>query len=117
MGEVKYKRVLLKVSGEALAGESKVGIDNEVTEGNNPMYVTKSITGLLNNVGKIFRDRFKENPEFVPKVDVKLRRKIVERVGTWVEAWVKIYIVQYIEKLARGIIVLKQPIAVYMFSR
>ncbi len=30
MGEVKYKRVLLKVSGEALAGESKVGIDNEV---------------------------------------------------------------------------------------
>ena len=30
MGEVKYKRVLLKVSGEALAGASKVGIDNEV---------------------------------------------------------------------------------------
>lgn len=30
MDEVKYKSVLLKVSGEALAGESKVGIDNEV---------------------------------------------------------------------------------------
>ena len=30
MGDVKYKRVLLKVSGEALAGENKVGINNDV---------------------------------------------------------------------------------------
>ena len=30
MGEVKYKRVLLKVSGEALAGDAKVGINNDV---------------------------------------------------------------------------------------
>ena len=27
MGDIKYKRVLLKLSGEALAGERKTGID------------------------------------------------------------------------------------------
>ncbi|MBR6958997.1 MAG: UMP kinase, partial [Clostridiales bacterium] len=27
---VKYKRVLLKISGEALAGEKKLGIDDSV---------------------------------------------------------------------------------------
>lgn len=30
MSEPKYKRVLLKISGEALAGESKIGINDEV---------------------------------------------------------------------------------------
>jgi len=30
MGDLKYKRVLLKISGEALAGEKKQGIDDEV---------------------------------------------------------------------------------------
>jgi len=30
MSEIKYKRILLKLSGEALAGEKKVGIDDEV---------------------------------------------------------------------------------------
>ena len=29
MAELKYKRVLLKLSGEALAGEQKTGIDPE----------------------------------------------------------------------------------------
>ena len=29
MAEIKYKRILLKLSGEALAGEKKVGIDDE----------------------------------------------------------------------------------------
>lgn len=33
MGDIKYKRVLLKLSGEALAGERKTGIDAE-TVGN-----------------------------------------------------------------------------------
>ena len=32
MAEVKYKRVLLKLSGEALAGNNKTGIDPEVIE-------------------------------------------------------------------------------------
>lgn len=31
--EVKYKKVLLKLSGEALAGESKVGIDSKTMDG------------------------------------------------------------------------------------
>lgn len=30
MAEIKYKRILLKLSGEALAGDKKVGIDDEV---------------------------------------------------------------------------------------
>jgi len=30
MADVKYKRILLKISGEALAGENKVGIDDNV---------------------------------------------------------------------------------------
>ena len=30
MGEKKYNRVLLKISGEALAGDAKVGINDEV---------------------------------------------------------------------------------------
>ena len=30
MSEAKYKRVLLKLSGEALAGEQKVGVNPEV---------------------------------------------------------------------------------------
>ena len=30
MGETKYKRVLLKISGEALAGDAKMGINDEV---------------------------------------------------------------------------------------
>ena len=42
MAELKYKRVLLKLSGEALAGEQKTGIDPE-TEG----AVCKDIRGLL----------------------------------------------------------------------
>ena len=30
MSEAKYKRILLKLSGEALAGDKKTGIDAEV---------------------------------------------------------------------------------------
>lgn len=30
MSETKYKRILLKLSGEALAGDKKTGIDQEV---------------------------------------------------------------------------------------
>ena len=33
--EAKYKRVLLKVSGEALAGEDKTGINTEVLSAKN----------------------------------------------------------------------------------
>ena len=30
MAEAKYKRVLLKISGEALAGDAKIGINDDV---------------------------------------------------------------------------------------
>ena len=30
MGDIKYKRILLKISGEALAGDAKIGINDEV---------------------------------------------------------------------------------------
>lgn len=45
----------------------------------NPVYVTKSVTGLLNSVSKIFRDKLKDGSERMPKTDVKLRRKILEK--------------------------------------
>ena len=44
MAEVKYKRILLKLSGEALAGESKFGINDDV--------VTK-ITGKIKEVSDL----------------------------------------------------------------
>ena len=30
MGDTKYKRILLKISGEALAGDAKIGINDDV---------------------------------------------------------------------------------------
>lgn len=42
-------------------------------------YVTGMTIRLLNNVSKIFRDKFDDNPRHVPKVDLKLRRKILEK--------------------------------------
>ena len=44
-----------------------------------PVYVTKSVTGLLNSISKIFRDKFNDNPDHVARVDIKLRRKILEK--------------------------------------
>ena len=44
-----------------------------------PVYVAKSVTGLLNSVSKIFRDKFNDNPDHTPKVDIKLRQKIHEK--------------------------------------
>lgn len=42
MSQLKYKRVLLKLSGEALAGEAKTGISPEVVD-----KITGEIKGLL----------------------------------------------------------------------
>lgn len=36
-------------------------------------------TRLLNNVSRLFRDQFKENPQHKAKVDRKLRQKIREK--------------------------------------
>lgn len=43
MSEIKYKRVLLKLSGEALAGENKTGISAEVVED-----ITNQIKEMIN---------------------------------------------------------------------
>ena len=44
-----------------------------------PAYIVTSVSRLLNSVSRIFRDKFQDNPEHVPKVDIKLRRKIQEK--------------------------------------
>lgn len=44
-----------------------------------PVYLATAVTGLLGNVSKIFEDKFKDNPEHVPKADLKLRRQILEK--------------------------------------
>ena len=44
-----------------------------------PMGVGLVITRLCNNVSRIFREQFKDNPESVQKVDRKLRSKILEK--------------------------------------
>lgn len=64
MGDAKYKRVLLKLSGEALAGEKGIGIDNKVVRA-----IAEAIK-TLNNMsvevaivvggGNIFRGRSSE---------------------------------------------------------
>ena len=44
-----------------------------------PAYLAASVTRLLNNVSRIFEDKFKDNPDSTPKVDIKLRRQILEK--------------------------------------
>ena len=44
-----------------------------------PVYVTTAAARLLNNVSQIFQDKFHDNPEHVPKVDIKLRRRLLEK--------------------------------------
>lgn len=42
-------------------------------------YVTGMTIRLLNNVSKIFRDKFDDNPKQAQRVDLKLKRKILEK--------------------------------------
>lgn len=44
-----------------------------------PAYMATAVSRLLNHVSRIFRDRFKDNPDHAPKVDIKLRKKIQEK--------------------------------------
>ena len=46
---------------------------------NDPAYMATTVTRLLNNVSRIFQDKFRDSPKHVPKVDIKLRRKILEK--------------------------------------
>ena len=45
----------------------------------NPAYMATAVSILLNHVSRIFREKFKDNPEHVPKADIKLRKKIQEK--------------------------------------
>ena len=38
-----------------------------------------AVTRLFNNVTRIFGNKFKDNPTQTPRVDRKLRRKIIEK--------------------------------------
>ena len=44
-----------------------------------PTYLSTSASRLLNHVSRIFQDKFSDNPDHTPKVDIKLRRKIDEK--------------------------------------
>ncbi|MDO4719273.1 MAG: UMP kinase [Peptostreptococcaceae bacterium] len=61
MNEMKYKRVLLKLSGEALAGEKGFGIDNQVVQGIAEAIRTLNETSvevaIVVGGGNIFRGR------------------------------------------------------------
>ncbi|MBR4719889.1 MAG: hypothetical protein IKP31_06590, partial [Lachnospiraceae bacterium] len=48
-------------------------------QSNTPAYMATSVSRLLNSVSRIFREKFQDNPEHIPKVDIKLRRKIQEK--------------------------------------
>ncbi len=42
-------------------------------------YMAGNVIRLLNQVGRIFRNKFQDNPNHAPKVDIKLRQKILEK--------------------------------------
>ena len=68
------RNAVIKAAIELASGQKEF-----VTENTDPICVTRSVTGLLNNVSKIFSDKFKDNPDHMPKVDVKLKRKVMEK--------------------------------------
>lgn len=45
----------------------------------NSLYVSSAVTRLLNNVSRIFKGKFQDNPDSIPKIDLKLRRKLLEK--------------------------------------
>lgn len=63
--EVKYKNVLLKLSGEALAGESKVGIDadtmNEICDSIKKMHDMGVKISIVVGGGNFWRGKYGEN--------------------------------------------------------
>lgn len=42
-------------------------------------YMALAVTRLLNNVSRIIQDKFSDNPNHTNQVDIKLRRKIIEK--------------------------------------
>ena len=64
---------------KAAAGLSDQDIHSVFHNEPSPERVTGAVTGLLNSISKIFEDKFSDNPEHIPKVDIKLRRQILEK--------------------------------------
>ncbi len=74
------------IRNEVIKAAAELGVlphsmlhDNTLVVQNDPLAVSKSVTSLLNSVSRIFQDKFDDNPERVPKVDIKLRQKINEK--------------------------------------
>ena len=44
-----------------------------------PLYAANLITRLLNNIGRIFQEKFKDNPDQTVRIDHKLRLKQLEK--------------------------------------
>ena len=64
---------------KAAAGLSDQDIHSAFHNEPSPERVTGAVTGLLNSISRIFQDKFSDNPDHTNKVDIKLRRKILEK--------------------------------------
>ena len=53
--------------------------DNKSHQDYEPDYMALAVTRLLNNISRIFQDKFNDNPDHTNKVDIKLRRKILDK--------------------------------------
>lgn len=79
--EFKTIRNVVIKAAENLGAQTKTDekTDNKSHSNYEPDYMALAITRLLNNVSKIFQDKFSDNPDHTNKVDIKLRRKILEK--------------------------------------
>lgn len=64
---------------KAAAGLSDQDIHSAFHNEPSPERVTGAVTGLLNSISRIFESKFRDNPERTPKVDIKLKRQILEK--------------------------------------
>ena len=69
MAQLKYKRILLKLSGEALAGEKKTGLDiptiNNICRSVKRCYDAGAEIGIVVGGGNFWRGRTSENMDRV----------------------------------------------------
>lgn len=80
--EFKTIRNAVIKAAETLGGaqaKTTENTDNKSRQEYEPDYMALVVSRLLNNVCRIFQNKFKDNPEHTPKVDIKLRRQILEK--------------------------------------
>lgn len=74
--------------GEEIPGDLQKHLPNEAcaimqptfrNSQDNSVYVSSAVARLLNSVSRLFQDKFQDNPEHVAKVDIKLRRRLLEK--------------------------------------